>query len=79
MRHRTTRTQTGISHPTFLGLAFTLAQATAKTWRRIGHPRRSLTDSAIHVIKRYPVTDDPPDEHRGAACTIPDPKVIDQN
>ena len=68
VRHRTTRTKNCASRATFLGLAFKLAEAAAKTWRRIRAPEKVaelLRGTLYH--DGLPVTDNPPEEQREAA------------
>jgi putative transposase len=68
VRHRTDRTKNCASRATFLGLAFKLAEESAKTWRRIRAPEKVLD---LLAGTRYEdgltATDDPPEEQREAA------------
>ena len=68
VRYRTTRTKNCVSRSTFLGLAFKLAEAAAKSWRRIRAPEKvaELLAGARYEDGR-PVTDDPPEKQREAA------------
>ena len=67
-KHRTTRTKNCVTRTTCLGLAFKLAEAAAKTWRRIRAPEK-VADllGGTRYQDGIPVTDEPPEEQRVAA------------
>jgi hypothetical protein len=71
VRHRTGRTKNGVTRTTFLGLAFTLAEEAAKTWRRIRGPEKVAERlGGARYEDGIPVSDDPPEtqeEQRAAA------------
>jgi putative transposase len=68
VRHRTDRTKNCVSRATFLGLAFKLAEESAKTWRRIRAPEK-VADllAGTRYEDGLPATDDPPEQQREAA------------
>lgn len=71
VRHRTARTKNCVTRATFLGLAFKMSEAAAKTWRRIRAPEKvaELLGGARYE-DGVPVSDDPPEtqeEQREAA------------
>ena len=68
VRHRTTRTKNCVPRQTFLGLAVKLAEAAAKSWRRIRAPEK-LKDllTGTRYEDGIPVMGNPPDEQRDAA------------
>lgn len=67
-RHRTTRTRNCGSRPTFLGLAFKLIEAAAKSWRRIrGADKIEPLLNGVPFKDGLPVQDNPPAPQKLAA------------
>jgi transposase-like protein len=64
IRHRTTRTQNGVSRNTLLGLVFQWALAAEKKWHRLGGFKKLLPDvvQGVHFEDGLRVVDQPAKE-----------------